>query len=124
MKFLFVVIALLLSGCSEQYTLEKIAGKYLMCIGDAVDTIDLSPDGTYIHGYKDKSGRDINQTGAWNIENLQAGYSIILNDFEIIQDNKLQMKGIYILLIDKSMRNTYLITNIDLKEGYKKQSDK
>lgn len=122
MKLASVLLICLLAGCSSHYSAGEIAGKYVLSVGGGVDTIDLDANGTYTHAYKTKSGAIDHQDGTWTLEDLQAGPTVALDNFRPLLAEDTRGRGTYLLLVKRSFGNLYLITNIDLDEGYKKQS--
>jgi hypothetical protein len=116
-----ITIALLL-GCSRHYSSRDLVGKYELPVDGGVDSIELQADGTYLHGYKSKSGQTDQQEGTWTLEELQAGSTVVLNDFHPLLAEHVRGQGTYLLLVKSFFGNPYLITNIDLNEGYKKSS--
>jgi hypothetical protein len=117
-----MLLPALLSGCSSHYSIEDLAGKYVLSVDGGIDTVELDKNGTYIHTYKGKDTQIDQQEGKWTLENLQAGPTVVLNDFLPLRENNTQRPLFYLLLVKKSFGTYYLITNIDLNEGYKKQS--
>lgn len=117
---LALAIALLM-GCSNHYSTKDLAGKYALSVNGAVDTIELELNGTYTHTYTAKGGQTDRQDGTWALEDLQAGPTVVLNDFHPLLSETVRGQGTYLLLVKKSFGSLYLITNIDLNEGYKKQ---
>jgi len=111
----------LLTGCSSHYTVVDLAGKYVLSVGEGFDTIELGEKGTYTHTYEAKSGRAEHQEGTWTLEDLQAGSTVVLNNFRPLLGENVRGEGIYLLTVKKSFGSVYLITNIDLNEGYKRQ---
>lgn len=84
--------------------------------------IELDRHGTYIHVYKATSGQVDQQEGKWTLESLQAGPTVVLSDFRPLLGENVRGRGTYLLLVRKSFGTYYLITDIDLNAGYKKQS--
>ena len=122
MKFARIFIVALLAGCSSHYSAADLAGRYARAVDGGMDTIELEANGTYIHSYTTKSGEIDHQDGAWTLEDLQAGPTVVLDDFRPLLAEKVRGQGIYLLLIKRSFWTLYLITNIDLDEGYRRQS--
>jgi hypothetical protein len=122
MKFILVFMAALAAvGCSSHYSSEDLAGRYVLTVDGGVDTLELSANGTYTHTYKARSGASDHQEGRWTLESLQAGSTVALDDFRPLLAEKTRGRGTYLLLVKKSFADLYLITDIDLGEGYKKQ---
>jgi hypothetical protein len=122
MRFVPVFMITLLAGCSSHYSVGELAGKYVLSVDGGIDSIELNANGTYTHAYKAKSGQMDHQEGSWTSEDLQAGPTVVLNDFRPLLSEKSQGRGFYFLLVKRSFGGLYLITNIDLGEGYKKRS--
>lgn len=116
-----VLVVALLSGCSNHYSAEEIAGRYVIFVNGGVDAIELSPSGTYTHSYKTESGRVDHQEGAWGLETLQAGPTVVLNGFRPLLGEDVRGEGTYLLRVKKSFGRISLITNIDLDQGYKRE---
>jgi hypothetical protein len=116
-----ILLTALLSGCSSHYSIGDLAGKYVLSVDGGTDTIELGKNGTYIHTYKAKTAQVDQQEGKWTFENLQAGPTVVLNDFRRLLGKDAQRPVFYLLLVKKSFGTYYLITDIDLNEGYKKQ---
>lgn len=118
------IIALLVSpltGCSRHYSAQELAGKYALSVGEGTDTIVLNANGTYTETYRATSGQEDHQEGTWTLEEVQAGPTVVLSNFRppFAKDPR---PGFYFLLVEKKwFGNIYLITNIDLNEGYKRQ---
>jgi hypothetical protein len=121
MRIVAALVIAMLAGCSSHYTIGDLAGKYVLSVDGGVDTIQLSANGTYTHTYKAKSGQTANQQGSWSLEDLQAGPTVSLDNFRPLLAENVRGRGFYLLLVKKSFGRVYLITNIDLGEGYKKQ---
>jgi hypothetical protein len=81
MKIRVGLLAFLLMACSGSYTNAEIIGKYRISLGGGLDTIELKPGGVYIHSYRSKYGRVSRQSGTWDVESLQAGQTVMLNNF-------------------------------------------
>lgn len=111
----------LLAGCSSHYSVSDLAGKYVFSHDGLVDTVVLDATGTYSESYRSKNGQAGRQEGTWNLEYLQAGPTVVLNNFRSPFREDGQKPGFYFLLVERSFGSLYLITNIDLNEGYKKQ---
>ena len=112
----------LLAGCSSHYSAADLAGRYVLAIDGGTDTIELEANGKYLHSYAAKSGDVGRQEDTWNLEDLQAGATVVLNNFRSLSGEDARERGSYRLLVVKRLYgDLYLITNIDLNEGYKKQ---
>lgn len=122
MKLASIFAIAVLTGCSNNYSAEDLAGKYALSGSGGIDTIELNADGTYTETYAAKGGQANHQEGTWTLETLQAGPTVALNDFLPPLATNVRRKGIYLLLVKSSLGGIYLITNIDLGEGYKKQT--
>lgn len=112
----------MLTACASHYSAEDLAGKYVLSVDGGIDTLALNANGTYIDTYTAQSGQVRHQDGTWDLEHLQAGPSVVLNSFRSPFPRDGQKPGFYFLLVERSFGRLYLITNIDLNEGYKKQS--
>ena len=117
-----LTVVLFLTACSGPRTVSELTGVYTMSIGDGLDSIELAVGGTYRHTYTIKNGRSAHQSGTWHLEILQAGQTIVLNDFRPLLGERTHGTGTYLLLIKTKFGKTYLITNIDLDSGYTKKS--
>jgi hypothetical protein len=123
MRLATVFMMALPAGCSSHYSAGDLAGKYVLSVDGGTDTIELSADRTYSHTYTAKSGYVGHQEGTWTLEELQAGQTVVLNNFHLLFKEDVGGRGAYnLLLVKRSFGDLYLITNIDLDEGYKKQS--
>ena len=122
MKFASVFMVALLAGCSSHYSAGELAGKYALSVDGGTDAIELSANGTYSHTYTAKSGYVGHQEDTWTLEELQAGPTVVLNNFHLLFKEDVGGRGAYyLLLVKRSFGTLYLITNIDLNDGYKKQ---
>jgi hypothetical protein len=122
MRIALVFTIALLAGCSSHFSVGELAGKYVLSLDGGTDTIELSANGTYSHTYTAKSGNVGHQEDTWTLEELQAGPTVVLNNFHLLYKEDVGGRGAYYhLLVNRSFGNLYLITNIDLNEGYKKQ---
>jgi hypothetical protein len=120
MKFVSVFMIALLAGCSSRYSAGDLAGRYVLSVDGGTDTIELEASGKYRHSYAAKSGAVDNQEGTWTLEDVQADPTVVLNNFQPLLGENVRGRGIYLLLIRRSFGTLYLITNIDLNEGYKR----
>jgi hypothetical protein len=111
----------MLTGCTSHYSAGDLAGRYVLSVDGGVDTIQLGTNGTYTHVYKAKSGQTDHQEGSWSLEDLQAGPTVALADFRPLLTESVRGRGFYLLLVKNSFGRVYLITNIDLGEGYKRE---
>ena len=94
----------------------------MLSVDGGIDTIELNASGTYTHTYQAKSGAVDHQEDKWTLEELQAGSTVVLNNFHPLLAASARDRGAYyLLLVKRSFGILYLITNIDLDEGYKKQ---
>lgn len=116
-----IFLTALLAGCSGHYSARDLAGKYILSVDGGIDTLALNANGTYTETYKAKSGQASHQEGTWDLEKLQAGSTVVLNNFRSPFAADDRRPGFYLLLVKRSFGSLYLITNIDLNEGYKKQ---
>jgi hypothetical protein len=122
MKFIPVLMAALVAGCSSHYSAGELAGKYVLSVDGATDTIELEANGKYLHSYAAKSGDVGRQEDTWTLEEMQAGSTVVLNNFHpLLRESARERGSYYLLLAKRSFGTLYLITNIDLNEGYKKQ---
>jgi hypothetical protein len=122
MRIIPVFMIALLTGCSGHFSAEELAGNYALSVEGGTDTIELNSNGTYTHSYKTKSGLVDHQVEAWTLEDLQAGPTVVLNNFRPLLEENIQGKGTYLLLVKRSFGHLHLITNIDLGTGYERQS--
>jgi hypothetical protein len=122
MRLIPVFMIALLTGCSSHITAGELAGSYSLSVDGGTDTVELNSNGTYTHSYKAKSGLVDHQVEAWSLEDLQAGPTVVLNNFRSLLDENTQGKGTYLLLVKRSFGRFYLITNIDLGTGYERRS--
>jgi len=121
-KYVSGFVLAFLSGCSNQYTTNELVGRYILSDERGTDTIELRANGQYSHSYPSKRGNGGKEKGTWHIEELQAGATAVLNDFHDLKANNSVERGAYnFLLIESWFGTMYLITNIDLNEGYKRQ---
>lgn len=111
----------LLASCSSHYSIGNLAGKYVRSVGGGMDTITLNANGTYTETYRSANLHVSHQDGTWTLDELEAGPTVALNNFRPPLAKNGQRRGIYLLLVQKSFGNLYLITNIDLGKGYKRQ---
>jgi hypothetical protein len=121
MKFASVFMVALLAGCSSRYSAGDLAGRYVLSVDGGTDTIELEASGKYRHSYAAKSGAVDHQEGTWTLEDVQADPTVVLDNFQPLLGENVRGRGIYLLLIRRSFGTLYLITNIDLNDGYKKQ---
>jgi hypothetical protein len=125
MRLASVLAIGLLAGCSSHYSPAELAGKYVLPIDGGVDTIELAASRTCVHSYRAKSGEMDHQDGEWTLEDLQAGPTVVLDNFRPLLAENLRLRrgpSFYHLLVEKSVfGNLYLIVDIDLDGGYKKQ---
>jgi hypothetical protein len=122
MRIAAAFVIAMLTGCASHYSAGDLAGKYALSVDGGVDTIQLGTNGTYSHTYKARGGQTDHQEGSWSLEDLQAGPTVVLDNFRPLLSENVRGRGFYYLLVvKKSFRGLYLITNIDLGEGYKKQ---
>ena len=84
MKFGPVFVVALLTGCSSHFSVGELAGKYVLSVDRGTDTIELSASGTYSHTYTAKSGNVSHQEDTWTLEELQAGLTVVLNNFHLL----------------------------------------
>jgi hypothetical protein len=122
MRLVPVFMIALLAGCSSHYSAGELAGKYVLSVDGGIDSIELNANGTYSHVYTAKSGDVDHQEDTWSLEELPAGATVVLNNFRPLLGENVRGRGTYLLRVKRSFRDLYLITNIDLDEGYKKQS--
>jgi hypothetical protein len=122
MKLAPMFVVTLLAGCSNHYSAADLVGKYALSVDGGTDTIELESNGKYRHSYAAKNGAVDHQEDAWTLEELQAGSTVVLNNFHPLMGESDRERGSYhLLLVKRSVGTLYLITNIDLNEGYKKQ---
>jgi hypothetical protein len=138
--FLLFCLILILGGCSRTFTNDQLIGKYEILQESGTDIIELNSNEIYKHIYKQKNGVMYQQSGKWNIEQLDSGSTVVLNNFHyynkddlyenIVEPNNENKPndnlstGAYNLLLIKSyFGDIKLITNIDLNEGYEKVSN-
>ncbi len=122
MRLVPVFMIALLAGCSSHYSAGELAGKYVLSVDGEIDSIELNANGTYSHVYTAKSGDVGHQEDTWSLEELQAGETVVLNNFRPLLEENTQGKGTYLLLVKRSLGHLYLITNIDLGTGYERRS--
>jgi len=81
MRLVPVFMIALLAGCSSHYSAGELAGKYVLSVDGGIDSIELNANGTYSHVYTAKSGDVGHQEDTWSLEELQAGETVVLNNF-------------------------------------------
>jgi hypothetical protein len=121
-----VLIALLvfLYGCSPKIGMGEVSGVYAMNNNGGMDCLELYKNGTYKHEFVQGGVHKGKQFGSWNIEDFQAGRTVVLSGFEALSGEKTTGAGFYLLLIDNTwLGTTKLITNIDTDDGYVKAAD-
>jgi hypothetical protein len=101
MKFVFVLMVALLAGCSSRYSAGDLVGKYVLSVDGGIDTIELSANGTYSHTYTAKGGKLDHHEDTWNLEELQAGTTVVLNNFHLLFKEDVGGRGSYQLLLVK-----------------------
>jgi hypothetical protein len=111
-------VILLVVGCSRNYKVGELAGRYAIDIGTGTDQLELMPNGNYIHTYRTKAGVAAKQIGLWALENIDNRPHVVLNGFRPLLGESIKGSGIYLLPISRSFGKIYLITNVDLNEGY------
>jgi len=124
MKFIFICIIFFLTACSRPLLEKDLFGKYIISTSTGVDAIELKSNGVYIHSHSIKDDPTQQQQGSWKLEILQAGPTVVLDDFQNLSKEKSEKQDsyTYLLLVQKNFLDIYLITNIDLNTGYQKQS--
>ncbi|NJA06292.1 hypothetical protein HC024_11260 [Methylococcaceae bacterium WWC4] len=122
MVFALILLIVLTNGCAAKHSTDDFSGKYLLSVDGGADSIILNPDNTYNHIYVTKSGEKDQQDGTWTVEELEAGTTVVLTNFRSLHKEDIHGEGIYMLLVKRIFGELYLITNIDLNEGYKKQT--
>lgn len=63
-----LVAAVLLNGCSKQVSSSTVVGRYIANHKQAVDVLDVKPDGTYILNYSPSQGKGVTNMGTWTFE--------------------------------------------------------
>src|ERR1700679_3473445 len=96
---LFTLLPLLLVGCSAHFTRENLVGKYVLSGSAGTGTIELKDGGTYVHSFQNKDGASATQSGKWELENLDAGPTVTLNDFEPLAGEQERGQGFYLLRV-------------------------
>jgi hypothetical protein len=123
MRIIYVIvllIATLLGGCSKSVSKDSLVGKYVLRLNNGTDIIELYSSGEYLHRYFANDGHTAEQHGVWGLETLEAGPTVVINNFKPLTGDKPQGNEIYLLLVRQSFGRFYLITNIDLNEGYER----
>jgi hypothetical protein len=117
----FALLSFSLVGCSAHPSKEKLVGKYVLRVSTGTDSIDLKDDGTYIHRFQCDQGTSATQNGRWELENLEAGPTVTLDDFRPLLRERIRGQGFYLLTVRSFLGKITLITNPDLNEGYERE---
>jgi len=123
-KFIFLCVIFSLTACSPHLVENDLFGKYIISTNTGTDVIELKSNGVYIHSHSIKDDSTQQQQDSWKLEILQAGPTVVLDNFQNLFEEKsgTQNSYTYLLLVQKNFWSIYLITNIDLNTGYQKQS--
>jgi hypothetical protein len=111
----------LLGACSASYSANDLAGRYDMSVNSGTESIELRSDGTYRHRITSEHGRNDEQSGTWALEKLQAGPTVVLSEFQSLPRLEEGTKETHLFLVRRSLGEVYLLTNIDLNVGFKKE---
>jgi len=118
----FISFCIFLVGCSKPYTVAQIVGKYALNVGPGTDLLELHSDGTYIHSFQDQEGLKTMRNGKWEIDNIDAGPMVTLNDFQPLPGEQIRGQGFFLLNIKKHFGKIRLMTNGDANEFYEKKA--
>jgi hypothetical protein len=120
---IFIFCCIFLVGCSKPYTGAQLVGKYALNVGPGTDLLELHGDGTYIHSFQDPKGLKTMRNGKWEIDNIDAGPMVTLNDFQPIPGEQIRGEGFFLLNIKDHFGKIRLIANKDLNEFYEKKGE-
>jgi hypothetical protein len=119
-RLVLIFAVAVLGSCSDSYSAAELSGKYVLSIGGGVSTIQLNLDRTYMHSFKDKDGQVEHQEGSWDLEALQAGSTVALRNFVPLFGEGTRGEGTYLLPVKRLFGRIFLITDIDLRDGYRR----
>lgn len=80
---LFLVAAVTSTGCAmENIDRTDLVGRYVANYENAIDTLELREDGTYVHHYKSLTGdKEFTNTNTWEFEYKDEKPRIIFSEF-------------------------------------------
>ena len=82
--FILVMSVFILSGCSsspKNVDPKIILGKYVANHEKGIDELEIKADGTYKYYFKSNGGREITNSGAWELESKENDTYITFNKF-------------------------------------------
>jgi hypothetical protein len=117
--------SIILSGCSsDSVKKSEVLGVYVSNRADAVDIVNLMPDGRYAHYYVDPNGSRVQDLGAWTYDSSDGNTRVTLQDwFESFEGSSGKLKSVTMCFsVDRSGGLARLIANDDLGEYYFQRS--
>jgi hypothetical protein len=102
---LALLVLLTLTACSP-INREDVVGTYILGNGTTVFTLQLKPDGTYIHTCIKGTGERVERTGIWEWEEKDTDNPLALDNFAEFPEEEIGgisgSPGIYIIHPERS----------------------
>ena len=117
-----VVIAMLVftSACSETINPSEIAGTYEAHHQNGIETLQLRPDGSYVHEFKSANGTTSNPSGRWKFEPFDGEPKVALYDFTPHFPVSQKRGDILLLDVERDRGRVRLYLSYDLGQYYLK----
>lgn len=122
MKLFILPCLLLLCGCSSHFEKAELVGLYKLNVGPGEDLIELHSDGTYLHTFQQSGAPKETGNGKWELEDLEGGQTVTLDDFQPLPGEHTTGRGFYLLQIKRFFFSIRLMKNADLGEYFEKEA--
>jgi len=118
----FLFAAVLFNGCSKQVTSATVVGRYVANHKQAVDVLDVRPDGTYILNYSPSLGNGVTNTGTWTFEYRNGEPRLAFSKFFFgLPKYGAGGSATWDVEVEQSLGKTKLCIDPDLRYFYEKQ---
>ena len=118
MTLAIALLAALLSACSHPVDVSTLAGKYTMNGGEGLETLELKPDGTYVHGYIDYSNAESGRSGSWELGDVDGAKTVTLHDYVAIRGEPTNGPDIYLLKVEHSLTGNLRLVTVGTPDRY------
>jgi hypothetical protein len=113
-----IVMLVLILACSKRINPSEVAGTYEAHHQNGVETLQLRPDGSYLHEFKSANGTTSDHSGRWKFEPFDGEPKVALYDFSSHFPVSQKRGDILLLDVERDWGRVRLYLSYDLGQYY------